>query len=77
EMDGNTATREIRSREGVSRRIPIVALTANAMTGDREECLASGMDDYLAKPIRPEDLYKVVERWVNGSAETVPGTEAC
>ncbi len=51
-------------------RIPIVALTANAMPGDREKCLATGMDDYLAKPIRPEELARVLERWLPEYPET-------
>ena len=50
-------------------RIPIVALTANAMPGDRERCLAAGMDDYLAKPIRPEELTQVLERWLPDDPE--------
>ena len=56
EMDGLTATRQIVSRWGRSERPWIVAMTANAMAGDREACLAAGMDDYVSKPIRPEEL---------------------
>ena len=61
--DGYEATALIRKGGGQSANAPIVALTANAMAGDREKCLDAGMDDYMAKPIRPEDLKAMVERW--------------
>ncbi len=62
EMDGFEATRRIRAAEaGTSRRTPIIAMTAHAMAGDRERCLAVGMDDYIAKPIRKADLVAVLE----------------
>ncbi len=69
EMDGLEATRTIRKfqKEGTQpnfdSRIVIVAMTAQAMKGDREKCLDAGMDDYLAKPIRPNDVRTVIERW--------------
>ena len=63
-MDGFGATRAIREGEtGTPRRIPIVALTANAMQGDREQCLAAGMDDYIAKPVTKQTLAAALERW--------------
>jgi signal transduction histidine kinase/DNA-binding response OmpR family regulator len=62
EMDGFQATAAIREREaGSGRRLPIIALTAHAMTGDRERCLAAGMDFYLTKPVRTGDLYETLE----------------
>ena len=63
EMDGFEATGEIRKKEGDKRRIPIIAMTAHAMEGDRQRCLESGMDDYISKPVKPQKMLDVVERW--------------
>jgi signal transduction histidine kinase/CheY-like chemotaxis protein len=63
-MDGFEATRIIREREGETRHTRIVAVTANAMEGDRRRCLDAGMDDYLPKPFRANDLRRVLERWL-------------
>jgi len=69
EMDGLEATRLIRKKQMAGghkhyqSRIVIVAMTAHAMQGDREKCMASGMDDYLAKPIRPKDVRDMIEKW--------------
>ena len=72
EMDGFEATRRIREREGAARHTPILAMTANAMEGDRERCLTAGMDDYVTKPIRPATLREAVERLLG----TATGREA-
>ena len=81
EMDGFTATRQIRAQSSgvLNPRVPVVAMTANAMQGDRERCLAAGMDDYIAKPIQAEDLAKKIEHWLHetgrGRSMDHPATE--
>jgi signal transduction histidine kinase/HPt (histidine-containing phosphotransfer) domain-containing protein len=79
EMDGLEATRLLRKRQMIGgytnyqSRIIIVAMTAHAMQGDREKCIAAGMDDYLAKPVRPKDVRDMIERW---GAKIMPEAKA-
>ncbi len=71
-MDGHQATQAIRAREEqTGRRVPIIALTAGAIEGEREHCLASGMDDYLAKPVTAMQLAAVISRWLCPDERTV------
>ncbi len=71
-MDGIEATREIRRREQATGqpRTPIIAMTANAMDGDRESCIEAGMDDYITKPIRAEQLYERLAFWTRAGRGT-------
>ncbi|HEX5622613.1 MAG TPA: response regulator [Solirubrobacteraceae bacterium] len=71
ELDGFEATARIREREGADEHLPIVAMTASAMEGDRERCLAAGMDDYISKPLRPDQLDAVLERWLGHTGAPV------
>ncbi len=72
EMDGYSATGAIREQEAVTGgHIPIIAMTANAMTGDREFCLRAGMDDYITKPIKSEQLLEVVQKWTTPSDASI------
>jgi CheY-like chemotaxis protein/HPt (histidine-containing phosphotransfer) domain-containing protein len=66
EMDGYEAARRIRAAESkvINRHIPIIAMTAHALKGDREKCLEAGMDDYLPKPVQPKQVAEVLERWL-------------
>jgi CheY-like chemotaxis protein len=70
-MDGFEATRTIRDPQSAvrNRRVPIVAMTAHALKGDRERCLEAGMDDYVSKPVDPKKLAAVTERWLGRSPD--------
>jgi CheY-like chemotaxis protein len=62
-LDGYSATREIRLREGAGPRVPIIAMTAGATAADRDLCLAAGMDDYVSKPVDPKALGRALATW--------------
>ena len=68
-MDGLEATRQIRALEATcGAHIPIIGMTANAIKGDQERCLAAGMDDYISKPVKREDLQRVLDQWIAADA---------
>ncbi len=70
EMDGMTATKVIRSLKTEKKNIPIIAITAHALMGDKEKCIEAGMNDYLSKPIKSEILIQKVDKWLNVKAES-------
>ena len=73
EMDGLEATRRIRSSASpiLKRDVPIIAMTASAMKGDREKCFEAGMDDYISKPVQARELAEVISRWLSPDSTTV------
>jgi len=70
EMDGYAASTAIRALQGPKRQIPIIAVTAHALEGDRQKCIDAGMDDYITKPIKPEELAAAIERWSDRIVDT-------
>jgi len=68
-MNGFQATNAIRQMEDEKKHIPIIAMTAHAMKGDKERCLQAGMDDYVSKPIEPRDLFRTIDQWTKSDED--------
>ena len=75
-MDGFNATREIRCLESEARNIPIVAITAHALPGDRDKCIDAGMNDYISKPFQPAELVKKIDNWLGISDKIKADTDS-
>jgi len=75
EMDGISATEAIRGLEGPERAVPIIALTANALVGQRETCLAAGMNGFVTKPIQPDALFAAITRWAHAASDPASFTQ--
>jgi hypothetical protein len=71
-LDGYDATRAVRAQEPPGRRIPIIAMTASVLAGERERCLDAGMDDFLTKPVDPDDLERLIQQWTRSSGGEHP-----
>jgi CheY-like chemotaxis protein len=76
ELDGFEATRQIRRDEPDGKHTPVIAMTASALSGDRERCLAAGMDDYISKPIKMHVVAAVLERWLGPREKLGTGSVA-
>jgi signal transduction histidine kinase/HPt (histidine-containing phosphotransfer) domain-containing protein len=76
EISGYDATERLRLREPEAVHTPVIAMTAHALQGDREKCLLSGMDDYLSKPLNPDDLDRILSRWAPRTPTEEPGGSA-
>jgi CheY-like chemotaxis protein len=74
EMDGFEATRQIRKISNETGHVPVIALTASAIKGDREKCTESGMDDYLSKPVALAELDLAIRRWAKVAVEASPAS---
>jgi PAS domain S-box-containing protein len=76
EMDGYEATTELRRRENGGHRTPVIAMTANAMSGDREKCLSAGMDAHISKPMPRQELIDTLHKWIPANAGAAPADAA-
>lgn len=63
-LDGYESTRQLRAQSGANARIPVIAMTAHATEQDRQQCLAAGMNDYISKPVMPQELFTLLEKWI-------------